>query len=190
MYTVEQFLFEGVEFQFGAVYAQYLLHHLFRFRTLYGKLAQFVAQIVYLHVVPLCVTLYPGNILRYVRGVDYKQEVVFVTFIHQKVVYRAPLVVQHHAVEYLSYGCACHIVGEYVVHIFLGLRARYVHLAHVRYIKHSARRAHCIMLLRDAGILYRHVKSSERAHLCARFHVPLMQAGFLNIFHIFKIIFL
>ena len=88
----------------------------------------------------------------------------------------------HHSIEYFAIGGIFYVVGEDVVHKLFALRAGNQHLAHMRYIKDTARLAHGIVFINDVGILDGHIETSKRTDECTKCYVLLIKTGSL-IFH-------
>ncbi len=151
--------------------AENIFHHIFGKRSLDGELAQFIAEVIHLDIESFSTFFHPCYILVDIRRIDNEEEIIFATLVNKKVVNGASVRVQHHAVENLAVRGSGNIIGENVVHIFFGFRSGNKHLAHVAYVKHSASCADCIVLLCNAGVLDRHIKSGKRAHLCPKCHM-------------------
>ena len=58
------------------------------------------------------------------------------------------------------------------------------YLPHVGNVKHTSGMTYCIMLINDTGILYRHVITGKRAHLCTQSNMQIVQTSrFKSFFH-------
>ena len=102
--------------------------------------------------------------------------------VHQQVIDRTSVWIEHHSVQYLAGIEAAYVVCKNVVDVTLGIGSAYKYLAHVGYVKYSHFVTDCQVFLGDTGILDGHVKSSKGTHLGAQSHVTAVQAGFFNFF--------
>ena len=93
---------------------------------------------MHLDVVALCLLLHPLPVFVDVGGVDDDEIVVVAHLIDEKVIDRATVGIEHHAVENLACGHVADVVGENVVDILFCLMSSHCHFAHVTDIKHTA----------------------------------------------------
>ena len=108
----------------------------------------------------------PKVVFLNVGGVHDQQEMIRLELlVNQKVIDCTAVGVEHHPVKNLAGSHGTDIVGEHVVHEFLGVRATDEYLTHVGDIEHSDLVTDRQMLLGDGRILDRHIKAGKRAHL-------------------------
>ena len=74
---------------------------------------------------------YPLEVLVEVRRVDHEQEFRLADAVYEQVVDCSAVLVGHHAVEHLSVGHGCGVVGEYMVDKCCGIGAAYIDFAHM-----------------------------------------------------------
>ena len=125
---------------------------------------------------------YPSDILVNVGCVDDKEEAVTLHLVDKQVIDNTACGVAHHTVEYLAIGCTGNIICKNIVHELLTLGAGHEYLTHMRYIEHTARLAHSVMLINDVAVLDWHIEATERAHQCAQCNVLFIKTSSF-IFH-------
>ena len=176
--------FEVVERDFVQWQFEDTHKHLFGFRTLHCDFSIIVAFIFDLNIETSCIFFNPGNIFVNVCRIDNQEILLVIYLIYKQVVYSAAVLIAHHAIEYLSVGCACNVVDKYVAYIFIRVFAFYTYLAHMAHIKYTHVVTYGVVLFYDGGILNRHVEASERGHKCTLLHMTVMKTSFNQIlFH-------
>ena len=156
--------FKGVEHQIGGINAKHLLQHVFAIRPLHSELTVDIALVVHLHVEILSVLFNPRHIFVDVGSINHQEEMVVAHFVHQQIVDGATVFVEHHPVVDFTHRRIGDVVGEDIIHEFLGFGTRDVYFAHVRNVEHAHILAYGIVLLHDALILDRHVETAKRTH--------------------------
>ena len=158
------------------------LDYLLSLWTLDCNLAVLLALVLNNDIEILRVLHNPCDILVNVRCIDDKEEALSTHSVYKQVIDNATCRVTHHAIEYLAVGSTRNVIGKDIVHELLALGAGNEHLSHVRYIEYAARLTHCIVLIDDVGVLYWHVKATERAYESTECHMLVIKTGSL-VFH-------
>ena len=124
----------------------------------------------------------PGEVLVDVGSVHHQEEVLGGELaIDEQVVHHAAFRIAHHPVEDLPGFEATDLVGEDPVDELLSLRAFDEDLAHMGDIEHADLLADGVVLHGDGVVLDGHHEAREGAHLGLQRHVPVVQAGFLEL---------
>ena len=151
------------------------LHHLARERALQGDQRVARAGVHRGDVEAPRLLDDPGEVLLDIRGVDDEEEVVLGEPVHQHVVHEGPGRRRQARVVGLPDLQARGIVGADPLDGGEGVLARQFDLAHVGDVEQAGPRAHREVLLRQAGILHRHVPAGKRHHAGAECPVTGVQ---------------
>ena len=169
-----------VELQVAAGNLQHLLDRGLGLGTLDGELAVVVALVAQHDVEAFGLLLEPLHVLVDVGGVDREDVVVLLQLADAGVIDHATVLVAEHAVDHLARSHRADVVGENVVDVLLGLGTGDAHLAHVAHVEHTDVLANGIVLVNNATILDRHVKTAERGHQGSQSHMLIMKT---SLFH-------
>ena len=153
-----------IECEVAALDAQDALYHLFGLGALDCYLAVLLALVLDHNIEFLRLLHNPCNILVDVRCIDDKEVTLGSHLIYQQVIDNTACRMTHHSVEYLAVGSILYVVCEDVVYECLAFGTGDKHLAHVRNVEDTACLTHCVVLIDNVGVLYRHVKAAERAY--------------------------
>ena len=124
----------------------------------------------------------PGEVLVDVGGVHHQEEVLGGELaIDEEVVHHAAVGIAHHPVQDLAGLEAADFVGEDPVDELLGLGAFDEDLAHMRDVEHADLLPDGVVLHGDGIVLDGHHEARKGAHLGLQRHVPVVQAGFLEL---------
>ena len=181
--TLHLYLLEGIEGQVTHREAEHTLHHLLALRALHRHLTVVARLVVDDHVVAHALLHYPGIVLVDVRCVHHEQIPTLAHRIHQQVIHATSIGVTHDAIVYLAIGRIRNIVSKDMVNKLFGVGTTDEYLSHMRHVEYAARVSHRIVLLLDARVLYRHIKSAEGAHLRPEVHMLIMQTSVFQFFH-------
>ncbi len=136
-----------------------------------------VALVVYLYPVSVGLLAYPVYIFVDIACVDNEEEVVVSILVYQKVIYRAAIGIEHHAVGNFAGRERADIVGENVVDEFFGVGSGYLHFAHVGNVENAYMVAHGIVFADDVLVLDGHIKAAEGADKRSKADMLLIKAG-------------
>ena len=122
----------------------------------------------------------PRVVLVDIRGVDHQQEVIGGEAVHQQVVHERA--VRHHeaGVVCLPDLELCGVVAREALHRRECIGAGHLDLPHVADVEEARARAYREMLVRDAGILDRHLPTGKRHHACAKRDMASVQSSLLD----------
>ena len=120
---------------------------------MYGYLTIKVATVLEVDVKACGMLLHPCPVLVDIGSIDDEEEVVLAHLVDQQIVDGTTILVAHHTIIDLTYGCASNVVGKDVLHIALCIPALHRNLSHVGDIEESNMFANSGMLGGDTSIL-------------------------------------
>ena len=174
---------EGVVFHVHHIGFGEFLHGFQGVWTLHGQLSPFFALVLEVfakgHAELLGDLAHPSPVLVDVGGVGHHEVVVVGDAVNEHVVHDAALAVRQAGVLHLAVAQGGHVVDGAILHELLGHGAFGAELAHVAYVEYTDVVADVVMLFDEAGVLDRHVVTSELSHLGAQVVMDLVVRSFL-----------
>ena len=133
----------------------------------------------------VAVLSHPFHVFIDIGCIDHDKKLVLSHLVNQHIVYRSAVGIEHHAIEHLSDGGSCHIIGKDVIDVFLCIGPCDIDFAHMRNIEYAAIASHGVVLFGDRSVLNGHLKAPEGLHQRPERGVLVIQARFF-ILHILK----
>ena len=118
---------------------------------------------------------HPLDVLFPVRGVDNRHVPIFVKAAHHQIVHNPAAFIEHGRIAHLSVHHAPQIVGHEKIERVQRARPFKQNLAHVRYVKQTARFPHRHVFFNDSLVLHRQQIPRKRHDLSPQGYMQIVQ---------------